>query len=753
MSAVVALCMAATMIAPVWATDARAAAPATRIEFTAQGSGEQQNVWTSSEYSGDKAVNAFDKDPNSKWHADWATGHPAAASKMPQFIAWQFNNSVEIDQLVYKGRNDAGNCRWQQFRVYVMDQAFANAGAKLTTTNENKYSYAPLADTENPWKLVYSNTQSDKGTANETTVGVVNDAWTWNGTNADTTRTIQFPVQTAQSILVEITDASGDNSGKWACAAEIESYKRRTTPIDESVTLTDVKDVEGPLKENGNIDKTVVTAEAVAGGHQGTSASYDGAFQSLTSAMYTFTKKGEKYAVQSQTANGTPVWLTIRNSPKGTETGYPFATSEQLVNVTLRGDQGNQFTFEDNKDAKHGALYFHRNDQVRFDAVDQWTDLGGKSTLFELYRLPVDDERTSTEVSGFVRATEIKDGEKYLIVAKADNGSRYALRPSDDQNNRYDHVLKITNDAIRLTPVGVGAATVQAEYINYNVVVDALQKGTSLTLGGNIGVNFHVNLSDKVVQDSNAKVVITAPNADGSTDVTEEIPQSKFAAAKQKDGTYKFTASVTARQMTKNITFKVVKGNQELVSQTTTVRKVADGYLSGNYTEKTKTLVKTMLTYGGKMQTYKGETANLADDGITDVDLNSAVEGIKAYKSAKKNDTGVTVRPSLQLRDTTAVGFYFPASEVSDWDFKNGEQALETSRKDDYTYVEIGGINPQNLNKNVILTVDNHGTVTYSPMDYALEMVDNADKNLGNVVKAMYLYNQAAIDYQNAPAQ
>ena len=68
--------------------------------------------------------------------------------------------------------------------------------------------------------------------------------------------------------------------------------------------------------------------------------------------------------------------------------------------------------------------------------------------------------------------------------------------------------------------------------------------------------------------------------------------------------------------------------------------------------------------------------------------------------------------------------------------------------KDGLCFVELPGINPQNWDAELSLTVsDGNGntlTVCYSPMHYIVRMNEKSEDNLKVLLKAMYCYHLAA---------
>ncbi len=244
-----------------------------------------------------------------------------------------------------------------------------------------------------------------------------------------------------------------------------------------------------------------------------------------------------------------------------------------------------------------------------------------------------------------------------------------------------------------------------------------------LTLGENIGVNFEMNVN-------------TGDTISFTVNGTE-------VAAEQNGKIY--TVYVAAAQMNDAI---VISVNGNALEKTYSVRGYADIILAGTYGELTKDLVKNMLVYGGAAQTYFGyNTNNLASAGIEvtaaapegdgEIAVSGSVSGISFY--------GAT----LVHRTKTAVRFYFTGS-VEDLTFKvNGDTVSETAKNERY-YVEISGINPQDLGNEIEIVVSNGTdslTVAYSPLDYMVRMYEKGSDTTQALVQALYGYYQAAVEY------
>ncbi len=247
-------------------------------------------------------------------------------------------------------------------------------------------------------------------------------------------------------------------------------------------------------------------------------------------------------------------------------------------------------------------------------------------------------------------------------------------------------------------------------------------KKWGLTLGEQIGVKFDVALTEN----DTVEVAVNGTAAD-------------FTKVNNGDGSYTVTVMLAAAQMMDTITISV---NGTAVEKTYSVRGYADIILKGGYGELTVNLVKNMLNYGAASQTYFGHnTQNLANAGIdvtapvptgdASVEISGGVSGIRYYGA------------SLLHKDRTAVRMYFAADSI---------EGIETelTQSGSLYYVEIDGINPQDLDDACVATVSNGAetmTVTYSPMDYIIRMYNKGNANTKALVQAMYGYYLAAEAY------
>lgn len=297
--------------------------------------------------------------------------------------------------------------------------------------------------------------------------------------------------------------------------------------------------------------------------------------------------------------------------------------------------------------------------------------------------------------------------------------------------------------------------------------IGASLAGYTLSLEGNIGVNFYMELTDEVAACSTAGMRFTLP--DGSV---ENVPVSE-AVKKTVNGTecYVFSCGVPAKEMTDTITAQmVVDENTRGAVYTYTVKQYAE-YLLEHKEEKeeyakAEGLIKSMLNYGGYAQTYFKHRVDdgLANEGISDEEKD--VSSVTAETLADFSNTAVQENglvkfegSNLSLLSQTTLRLYFTVKDDTKADsikFTCGGKELAKARSGQYWYVEVADIPAKDLDAAYTVTVSD-GTsepleVKYSVMAYCYNVMSRGitasrTQELKNVIAALYLYNQQAEAY------
>ncbi|MGN0631193.1 MAG: hypothetical protein ACI4JN_07690, partial [Ruminococcus sp.] len=169
-------------------------------------------------------------------------------------------------------------------------------------------------------------------------------------------------------------------------------------------------------------------------------------------------------------------------------------------------------------------------------------------------------------------------------------------------------------------------------------------------------------------------------------------------------------------------------------------------------------LVDSMSNYGNAANEFftDGGTVPAPAEEVTADNLSNynftvyAMEGITYYGS------------SLILQSETTIRHYFTIAEgknISNFTFTVGgkETSLTESKNNPgYYYIDIKNISAEKLGEVYTVSINGEDVIIgYSALSYAKKVLDSSetDDNLKNLVKALYIYNQNALDYnKNAEA-
>ena len=328
------------------------------------------------------------------------------------------------------------------------------------------------------------------------------------------------------------------------------------------------------------------------------------------------------------------------------------------------------------------------------------------------------------------------------------------------------------------------------------VIIDGIGAklaGYSLSLTGNIGVNFYMELSDDVVNDESAymnfilpngttsKVYVSGTHEDGSTATTDTTV---------KDGVtyYVFTCEVAAKEMTSDIQAQMIGNNGEKKGtvHTYTVKEYADYILSHMSADESLTsratiqLVKGMLNYGGAAQKYFGyKTDKLASDGLTltgavfnDTSIINNITNDANKASVTHDNAKVTFKSAyLSLNSTTDLCVYVQfADDVTvkedmfaiwcNTDQISKDQYEVTKVNEENCYkITLHGMKASMLNEKYAFYVElsdtEYAELAYGADSYAYTVMSSACDNINNieslreVVKALYAYGICARNYES----
>ena len=320
----------------------------------------------------------------------------------------------------------------------------------------------------------------------------------------------------------------------------------------------------------------------------------------------------------------------------------------------------------------------------------------------------------------------------------------------------------------------------------------AAVRGSSLTLQGQIGLNFYMDLPDNL--DENAYIIISGPKGQQKT-------YFKDAVLDKNDG-YKLTYKLAAKQIHDAVTLRVydkdgniltlyktdgqddyaaVENNAYIYAISDYIKTVQNG---SGYDEKLVNLVNALEAYGTYAQvTFNYNTDSANTDNLAAKDKVAAVskDTVSNYKCNVPDNLPADLDfkgYTLVLDSETSFRLYFESDNISKYfnttspTYYFDESTKLVHVSNNRYYFEISNISARKLRSNYSLSIYTGKIITkiyddgssyeynesvklnFSPLSYvysALAQYGNSlnekDINLCNTVRALYLYSYASNNY------
>ena len=335
-------------------------------------------------------------------------------------------------------------------------------------------------------------------------------------------------------------------------------------------------------------------------------------------------------------------------------------------------------------------------------------------------------------------------GETVRLTAKTNDGYRLAGITVRDASN---HDVTVNGDQFTMPASNV---TVTASF----EPADVHLAGNSVSLDGDISVNFYMELSEEVVSSQNDPYMLfTIPDTSPEYQTQEVHVKDIIPLASNGKTYYVFKCRVAAKDMVSQITAKLVDGTERGEAYTYSVKDYAD-YLFAHAGEradweKAVPLVKAMLNYGANAQIYFNKnTENLANADLPDEDkaLGDVTINIADPVVSSLPEGIVFAGTTLSLKSETTLSLFFKSGDPLS--FSCDGYKVETVESGGYQIARIRGIKAAHIGDIITLNV-NGAAVAYSPLNYCKAALsdDTANEKLINTVKALYLYYKATEEY------
>lgn len=292
--------------------------------------------------------------------------------------------------------------------------------------------------------------------------------------------------------------------------------------------------------------------------------------------------------------------------------------------------------------------------------------------------------------------------------------------------------------------------------------------GYSVSLDGNINVNFHFTFEEALAADENAYVLFTLPNG------TKSCVYLKDIAKNETTGHYVFTCEVAAKEMASTIKAQVVKDeNTKSGEYAYSVKEYAEHILKNEgtaYSSEVCKLVKAMLNYGANAQQYFGkDTDKLANTYLNteEKDLSDVLDAPDTYLGSYQTESvtnaaiGSFTRANLVLESDTVLRVYFKPAEgvsVEELTFTLNNKEITPVKSGSEYLLKVADIKAQKLNESMVFAVsvreDENMTpvsLSYNPLSYCYRILTRTDvdfsQELKNVAAALYKYHVNAADF------
>lgn len=282
--------------------------------------------------------------------------------------------------------------------------------------------------------------------------------------------------------------------------------------------------------------------------------------------------------------------------------------------------------------------------------------------------------------------------------------------------------------------------------------------GLTTGLNGEIGLNYYLELSDRVLQDNDCYMQFSF----GGTNYTDEIVYLRDVKTKEINGktSYVFPAGVAAKNIIDPIETQFVLGDGTVIATFNySVKDYCEAVLnnSSNYSDKFISYVTAMLNYGGYAQLQQNyKTDDLANANI-DKTLPEVSLGDEYAKVTEGECTGVTYKGSSVLLTSLAdIRVYFTLeNDVDDYIIESNGKVLEVQEGSSGLYVAVKNIAPQNMRDmyTVVFSNKQDGTIykfSYGVYTYIYNLLNNSENyNVSTVdtVKALYQFGEVANEF------
>lgn len=311
----------------------------------------------------------------------------------------------------------------------------------------------------------------------------------------------------------------------------------------------------------------------------------------------------------------------------------------------------------------------------------------------------------------------------------------------------YDRFVSDYEDYINVTFVGD-----LDEAINMNL--GAAIYGYTLSLEGDIGVNFYMDLSGTELS-NDAYMKFTIPNGN-STSVQKVYVKDALQKPAGEKTCHVFKCRVSPKDAASPIKAQLIDGENSSKVFSYSVRQYAEYLYSHRYEndeyERAARLVQALMCYCTCAQDYFAVAREFFDytwKNFYQIE-NVAIDAPEKIV-ALDNVPGVTfVGAKLSLRSETELKLYFLCEDDTTFSCANGD--IETITDGEYKVVVVRNINARDIGKSFQIKAirgTNSGLVQYSILNYCDSVVNSSEYTdlLKDTVRSLVYYYHETVKY------
>ena len=583
---------------------------------------------------------------------------------------------------------------------------------------------------------------ADSGLETVSRIAIVIDfATLWNAEKLDAHGNVymqNFTVHTAKAVQ-DATVLTATNGDMWAY-----NGNEMNGLLTDATHAKMYRANDGSVAVGGNINGVAVA-----------NTEYKFATNRITTGKYVVMTFRQPINVNEYEGVGLRMWV----HPQGAEGNYLQETATSFTFKVLRYDA------TDTNGGKSFALPRTRWTEMVLPLADFADDKGYVERLIILYAdnnaYGHADGTTQSQytINMMMHSAVLYTDVEYTVTFDTDGGSAVASQTvirggvaqepvAPTKHNYIFNGWTLNDTAYNFSTVLTGDVTLKASW-TFKTLGETLAT-MNVNLGGKISATFKYALPTTIVADTNAYVAMTVNGRTTQTLVKDAITDGEY---------HFFTVEVAAAEMTKAITVQLFDGDGgEGTIYSRSIKDYAD-YMLANGTPAQVDMVKAMVNYGAYAQLRFGiDTDNLVNAGY-EMDISGVT--VNASKVETGVATGFTFASyDLILESETTLRLYFNVADIENYDitvaYDDGTVRVFTlvpayDDVNDRYYVDIPNIAAPLLDREYTVSVTNKTdnsqySVTLSALCYISDVLesDATSEAQKNVVKALYLYNQAA---------